>query len=158
MWRVGQHLLYRPLHVGAQRCAEFRIVGQPDVVGRADEAIEESTTQIAHVSVARVHLQHRRMVTTRLRVPGRPTHDLSPVGGESFDMLRVLPGMRERVIQLRVLETPLVMCRGQGEKCSFPPGEREQRGTHHVSVAYRTQEASRTPAKPSDLMGDRVPP
>lgn len=61
------------------------------------------------------------MVTTRLRVPGRPTHDLSPVGGESLDMLRVLPGMRERVIQLRVLETPLVMCRGQGEKCSFPP-------------------------------------
>jgi hypothetical protein len=60
------------------------------------------------------------MVPARLRVPGWPAHDLCPVGSEALDVLGVLAGMRERVVQLRVLETPRVVCSGEGASGPLP--------------------------------------
>ncbi len=56
--------------------------------------------------------------------------------------------MRERVVQLRVLQTPRVVCRGQREKRSLAPSELEQR---------RGAQLSHTEASPR-CAGVRRPP
>jgi hypothetical protein len=144
-WASTRALGNRPLHVRAQRGAELRIVRQRGVVDRSDEAVEEPSTEIAHISVARMQAQHCRMVSTRLRVPGWPAHDLRPVGGEAFDVLGVLAGMRERMVQLRILETPRVVGGGEGQESLLTAGELVQRGPHVESVARRgaVRQASR---------------
>lgn len=101
--------------------AKLGVVGQSGVIGSADKALDESPGQIAHVSVARVHMQHRGMVATRLRVPWRLTHDLCPVCSQPFDVLWVLPGMRKRVVQLRVPQTPRVVAVARARKAASPP-------------------------------------
>jgi hypothetical protein len=64
---------------GTQRHAKLRIAGQADVVGCAEKANDESTTQIAHVSVARMHVQHRRMVTKATRNAVSPQENSNSV-------------------------------------------------------------------------------
>ena len=100
-----------------------------------DEAVHESPAQIAHVSVACVHVQQPTLVATRLRVPRRSAHDLGPVGGQPLNVLWVLAGMGERVVQLGVPQAPRVVCSGQGEEGGLASGELEQRGTHNASIA-----------------------
>lgn len=51
----------------------------------------------------------------------------------------MLPGVGERVVQLRVLETPRVVRRNQREKRGLTPGELEQCGTQ-VSVTHPVEE------------------
>jgi hypothetical protein len=62
---------------------------------------------------------------------------LCPVGSKALDVLGVLAGMRERVVQLRVLETPRVVCSGEGQESLLTAGELVQRGPHVESVARR---------------------
>lgn len=77
------------------------------------------------------------MVSTRLRVSRRPTHYLCPVGSEPVNVLGVLPGMGEGVVQFRVRQTPSVVGSGQGHKSRVATGELEQGGSHSESFAPR---------------------
>jgi hypothetical protein len=52
----------------------------------------------------------------------------------------MLVRMGERVAQLRVLQAPCVMRRGQREKRRFASGELEQGGSHRGSMAHRTDD------------------
>ncbi len=82
---------------------ECGVHGQLGVIGGAVKAAEEALSKITHIPVARVHSQDGGLVATRLRIGGRPAHDLRPVGGQPLDVLRVLVGMRERMVELGVL-------------------------------------------------------
>ena len=61
---------------------------------------------------------------------GRASEDLSPVSGKPFDVLWI-DAVRERVVQLRVLQAALVMCSCQREEGGFAAGELEYRGAGH---------------------------
>lgn len=125
MGRVDQHVVHRPLHVSAKHGAKFGVLGQPGVVGGTDEAVHESPAQIAHVSVACVHVLQPALVAARLRVPRRPAHDLGPVSGQPLNVLRVLAGMGERVVQLGILQAPRMVRGGQGQESGLASGELE---------------------------------
>ena len=78
-----------------------------------------------------------RLVAAGLRVAGRPAQHLRPVGRQPLDVLGVLAGMRERVVELRVGEAARVVRGGEGEEGRLAAGELEQRRTHPRSVAQR---------------------
>lgn len=158
--RIDQHLIDRPLHVGTQRRAELGIIGQACIVSRADEAFDKAAAEVCHVAVARVQLQHRRLVATRLRVPGRSTHDLCPVGGQPLDVLGMLSRMGERMVQFGVVQAPGVVCPCQGEKGRLATGEFEQGGTHDESIPQRGAPSVPDRARqraPTTARNDRVP-
>jgi len=73
-----------------------------------------------------MHVLQPGLVATRRRVPVRSAHDLGPVGGQALEVLRMLVRMRERVVELRVLQAPRVMSSGQREKSRLAAGELEQ--------------------------------
>jgi hypothetical protein len=83
---VSEHLVDSPLHVRTQRCPELPVVRQSGVVSRRNEALHASATQIGHVPVTRVHLQHAGVTAAALRVPRRATDDLLPVRRQPLDM------------------------------------------------------------------------
>jgi hypothetical protein len=112
------------------RGTEVRIGRQAGVIHRRVEAGEEALAEIAHVTVPRVHLQQRGLVAARARVQRWATHHLGPVGGQSLDVLRMLAGMRERVVELGVREAPRVVGFSQGEERGLAAGELEERGAH----------------------------
>jgi hypothetical protein len=74
------------------------------------------------------------VVAALLREPWWPAERLRPVRGEPRDVLRVLAGMGERVVQLGVGEAPRVMRRCEGEERGLTPGEGEERRAHRVTV------------------------
>lgn len=123
--RVGQHIGHGPLHIRAQCGLKLRIGGKPGVISGADEAVHEPAAQVAHVSIAGVQLQQCRMVAARLGVGGRPAHHLGPISGQPLDVLRA-PGMRERMVELGILQAALVVGRCQGEESRLAPGEGKQ--------------------------------
>ena len=90
---------------------------------------------IGDVSVARVHSQYGDVPTTVRREVGRTTEDLGPVGGEPLHMVGVLTGVRERMIQLRILQATGVVRLRQGQDGRIPSGEVVQRRSHENNVA-----------------------
>jgi hypothetical protein len=76
------------------------------------------------------------MSATRLGVARRSTKYLSPVAGQSLDVLGMC-WMRERVIQDRVLQAPLVMRSGKLEKRWLAASEVEyRRALHEFTFPY----------------------
>ena len=70
--------------------------------------------------------EHERIVATRLGVGGRAPEHLGPVAGQSLDVLG-MPGMRERMVEERILQAPLVVCRGERKEGRLAAGEGEHR-------------------------------
>ncbi len=58
-------------------------------------------------------------------------------------MQRILIGVRERVVQLRISETPRVMGLRERQQGGLTAGELEQGGTHAFSVAHPAQRCAR---------------
>jgi hypothetical protein len=111
----------RPSSCTRARRQRRRPLGQFGVIEGAFEAVEEALTDSARVSVARMHAQNARLVAARLRVAGRPAHHFRRVGRQPLDMLRILVRMRERVVELGILEaSPMVRC-GEGKEAGSPP-------------------------------------
>ena len=99
--------------------------------------------------------KHERVVAAGLRVLRRATHHLRPVGGQSLDVLRVLVGMREGVVELRIRQTPGVVGAGQGEEGRHAPGVLEQGRTHDASLARDRREMPARARAVSDRGPDR---
>ena len=62
-----------------------------------------------------MNFEHGRMTPVELRVTGRASKDLRPVEGEVLDVCG-MDAVGEQMVQLRVLETALVVRRGQREE------------------------------------------
>ncbi len=67
---------------------------------RHARSTHETLAEIAHVAVAGVHVQHAGLVAGGLRVGRRAAQHLRPIGRQPLDVLRVLAGMRKRMVQL----------------------------------------------------------
>jgi AcrR family transcriptional regulator len=136
--RVGQRQVTdRPFHVGAQRGAEFLVPRQPGVVGRAEEALHEPAPQVRHVSHPRVHVYEAGLVAAPvLRIARRPAHHLGPVRGEPLHVLRILPRVRERVVQFRIRQAPRVVRGSQPQERRVPAREFIQRRLHAPIMAH----------------------
>jgi hypothetical protein len=104
---------------------ELRVLRQAGIVDRLIEAAHEALAEIAHVAVVGVHVQDGGLVATRLRKQRRATQHLGPIGSEPLDVLRVLTGMRERMVQLRIIHTARVMRCREREKRGLPARELE---------------------------------
>jgi exopolyphosphatase/pppGpp-phosphohydrolase len=132
---VGQcHIVHSRLHIGAHDRPELGIAGQPRVIHSQHEASHEAAAKITHITVPGMHLQHRRLIATLPRVTRRSTQHLTPISRKALDMLRMLPRMRERMIQLRIRNTPSMMGRSQSQKRRLTPSELKQRGTHAATL------------------------
>jgi nucleoside-diphosphate-sugar epimerase len=59
-------------------------------------------------------------------------------------VLRVLLGMRERMVELGVLKAPSVVRRGKGDERGLAPGELEQRWSHRTRIAQCSDRAAVT--------------
>jgi hypothetical protein len=129
--RIGKDVARRPLHVRAQGVSEIRVVRELGVVSRLYEASHEAGAEVITSALSGVDLEHPRMTAMRLRIATWTTEDLSPVVGEVLDVLRV-DAVRERMVQLRVLETALVMGRGQGQEGVVAAGEVINRWPGHA--------------------------
>jgi hypothetical protein len=78
-----------------------------------------------------MHHEDARLIAAFLGVGRRPAEHLGPVGGEALDMLRMLILVGERMVELGVGQTPLVMGPREGEERSLAAGELEERGPRH---------------------------
>ena len=77
------------------------------------------------------------MVAALRREPRRSAEDLCPVRRQPLDVLRVLAGVGERVVQLGIGEAPGVVGGGESEEGGLAPGEREERRAHGATVPRR---------------------
>jgi hypothetical protein len=116
--------------------AEVRVVGKAGIVGRLHEAGDEALAQILVGSLAGVDAEHRRVTAERLREALRTSEHLGRVVGQSLDVLG-LPTVGERVIQHRVVESPLMMRGGEGQEPRLAARELEdRRSRHRASLAH----------------------
>jgi hypothetical protein len=137
---MGQcHIIHSRLHIGTHGSTELRIIRQPSIIHSQHEASYEPATKITHITVPGMHMQHRQLIATLLRVTGRSTQHLTPISRKALNMLRMLPRMRERMIQLRIRDTPSMMSRSQGKKRRLTPSELKQRGTHATTLRQTDQ-------------------
>jgi len=128
----------RPVDVGADRGPEPRVAGPAGVVGGEHEAVGEAAAEVAHVAVARVQQDQGALVAAVLpRVPGRAAHRLGQVGGQPLDVQRVLPRVRERVVQLRVGQAARVQRGGEGGEGPLAARELIQRRSHGIHSRIR---------------------
>jgi hypothetical protein len=67
-----------------------------------------------------VHQHQAGLVAALRRVLWRPAEDLGQVGGEPFDVLRMLVRVRKRMVKLRVRQAPRMQRGGEGEECLLP--------------------------------------
>src|SRR3954452_1031426 len=107
---MAVELRYRPLHVVAQHCTKLLVRRELGIVCGTHEAVDEPLRQIAHVAVARAHRDEVALVAAGLGIGRRSTDDLSPVRRQTLNVLRMLAGMREGMVELRVREASLVVC------------------------------------------------
>ena len=136
-WPERQDLLDGPAYVRVERSAKLGILGQTGVFRSRCETCDEAPPEIGHVAVARVQLQHEGVAATVRRVRRRAAHDLSQIAGQSFDILGVLTGVGERVVQLGVSQTSGVVSGGLGEEGALTAGELVQTRTHALSFPRR---------------------
>ena len=72
-------------------------------------------------------------------VSPRPAHHLCPIGSQPFDVLGVLAGMGEGMVQLGIRQAPSVVGSGQRQEGGVATGELEQRRSHGESFAPRLE-------------------
>ena len=136
--------MHRPGHVLTQRVAEFIIFRQMRILRSLHKAGNKTRAEVVASARAGVDFEHRRMAAAQPRVARRTTEDLRPIPREPRYMVRVA-GVREGVVQDRVLETAQVMCCGKCEEGRLAPGELENGGAIHRAQC-------RTADGPSEVM------
>lgn len=129
--RVGHYVGRRPLHVGTQRRAKLRIIGQLRVIGGPHEAGDEAFAKVTMRPLAGVDADHPGVTAALARKPLRPTENLGPIGGKPLDVPGVT-GMGEGMAQDGVGKAALMMRRRQRQKGGITARELEQRGTRHA--------------------------
>lgn len=167
MGRVGEHIPHGPLHVRVQGGAESGVVWQARIIGGLHEAADKALSKLFFCALAGVDAEHRRMTAARLRVAGRATEHFGPVARQSLHVIG-MSGVRERVVQNRVLQAPLVVRSCECQERRLAARELEDRWSRHGTYSARwSPSAARAPAGSSTEAGagpafttrtlDRVP-
>ena len=94
-----------------------------------------------------MHLQDGCLIAARLRERGRTAQHLRPVGGQPLDVVRMLVGMREGMVELGVLQAARVVRRGKGQKRGLAAGELKQRRAHGTRLAHGELEGQATDSR-----------
>src|SRR6266852_5168800 len=128
--RIRKDFARRPLHVRAQGVSEIRVIRKFGVVSGLHEASDEARAVVVIGALSGMDLEHSGMTAMRPRIARWTAEDLSTVISQILDVLGV-NAVRERMVQLRVLETALVMRRGEREKRGIAAREVIDRWTGH---------------------------
>src|SRR5262245_10259883 len=86
--------------------------------------------RVAEVAVAGMHLDHARVAAALARVARWPAQRFGPVRGQALHVLRVLTGVRERMVEFGILQAALVVSRREAEERFLASGELVQRRPH----------------------------
>jgi hypothetical protein len=92
--------------------AELGIARKAGIIGCCYKAFDEATPELVFGPGAGMQQNHRGLATTRFGKVRRPAEHFSPVAGESLDVLG-MARVRERVVQLGILQASLVMRCGE---------------------------------------------
>jgi hypothetical protein len=103
---------------------ELGVIREPDVICGSYEALHKTVSQVAFSTCPGMKLEHGRLPTTRTGKARRAAKDLGPVAGQSLDVLWV-PGVREGVVQDRVVQATLMVSGGEGQKGGLAAGKLE---------------------------------